>query len=322
MLTRTEYYNLWGIYFDPLVIANQDLHGIPCPPYDQYLLREHMLEDYLDIFRGYDSRGNLAIRPVPLIMGFPHPFFNNGVPVEYEGVQRSNKLTQIKYVLIAEAAPEHVPGTPGTFFYNTLHLGDTGYFSATLEAFQINQNIKDQSAKARALLRLALEGVILLDLFPFALRYKPLRKPLNNEGVTSAFWGGVGGVSPATIWNRFNRLAGEILVNEKCTACLIAPPQISHFLAHEINHAGLQIPAGLSILPGMNEFGPLGGPLAIGTPVRSPSHRPYFFDWPAGSHLNGTTLNGVLTMAPKYRCCAYGTAMTVPHYVFIQNALG
>ena len=49
MLTEKQYIELWGTYFSN--ITNQN-----CPDFEQYIIRENMLEDYLDLFRGINTR--------------------------------------------------------------------------------------------------------------------------------------------------------------------------------------------------------------------------------------------------------------------------
>ena len=58
MLTRPQYENLWETHFSRIVPAS-----ILMPDYCEYLNREHMLEDYLDIFRGINTRASRAIQP-------------------------------------------------------------------------------------------------------------------------------------------------------------------------------------------------------------------------------------------------------------------
>lgn len=63
MLTLAQYNSLW--FHNPLGMGSfATITGIAAPPpYADYVIRENMLEDYLDIFRGMNTRGNLHIRP-------------------------------------------------------------------------------------------------------------------------------------------------------------------------------------------------------------------------------------------------------------------
>ena len=63
MLTLADYTALW--IHNPLGMGSfATITGIAAPPpYTDYVIRENMLEDYLDIFRGINTRGNPHIRP-------------------------------------------------------------------------------------------------------------------------------------------------------------------------------------------------------------------------------------------------------------------
>jgi hypothetical protein len=62
-MTRTEFNDQWIRDFAPLTTEAM-------PSYDEFKISERMLEDYLDIFRGYNSREGDNLMP------YPHPFFD------------------------------------------------------------------------------------------------------------------------------------------------------------------------------------------------------------------------------------------------------
>ena len=86
-LTYDEYKDLWNSSFAP------HFGGLEIPSYTDYLQREGMLDDYLDIFRGQSSRNNR------LAMPYDHPFF------EPDGSPKIEKPPCIRYILIGEAPP-------------------------------------------------------------------------------------------------------------------------------------------------------------------------------------------------------------------------
>ena len=83
MLTRKEFEDQWNRDFAGLA----PLAGEQMPSYDQFRISERMLEDYLDIFRGFNSReGDME-------MPYPHPFFDengNVIPDEIVSVRFEN----------------------------------------------------------------------------------------------------------------------------------------------------------------------------------------------------------------------------------------
>ncbi len=176
MLTLTEYGHLWKTHFSGIVPA-----GVIMPDYCEYLNREHMVEDYLDIFRGVNTRSKRPIQPcnkkkennsnqiLPTEEWYyPHPFFDE------KGKGKIEKPC-IKYIMIGEAAR---PDTAGTYFYNINHTNRTDYFSAPCNAFSVVNG-----SKTDKLIDLAIKGVVLLDIFPFALDYTPLRKKLSTFAI-------------------------------------------------------------------------------------------------------------------------------------------
>jgi len=292
MLNAADFTTLWTSTFP----------GLPMPPtaWNEYVERENMYQDYLDIFRGWNSRANRVIRSfVPAAWYYPHPFFDaTGKPL-------LEQTPCVKYVLVAEAPP-----TASTFFYNITHLGSTQYYTAPLTAFGIASTLKVPRDKENGLLALAKKGVVLLDIFPFAIKYTTKhRNNLNNGSFTRAFW--TGGV-----YNMNSRLHADILPFkckniDEILVCLIAPPIISHYIADSIHHGRFGLPKHFAIRNVKNFFTPPSHAIVI-------RHR--FYEWTIGGFLNGIYPR-TLQVVPIYRCCAYSGAGTVPHKLFIQNAL-
>ena len=313
ILTPVQYNNLWTL---PAPYGfGQSLTIIP--NYDYYLIREHMFEDYLDLFRGVDTRAvRLAANPV--IMPYNHPFLHT---LQQIGNKEFAKPC-IKYILIAEAAPPVDPrilnaaflDKNNSYFYSTIDIGATGYFEAPVTAFGIPTAL----TKTEKLIELAKAGVILVDIFPYAIVYKRFRDELIANGTLLDFWNGV--ANPYSLNLRINNLYPFFCPNTQPNAALIAPPKISHYLAYNMNAGIYPMIPGIGFRLTLNQFGPIGGPLLAGIPAASPSHAAYFYTWPAGQFLNGT-IQPLLTIAPNYQCCAYGGSMTVPHPTFIENAL-
>jgi hypothetical protein len=86
MLLEKQYKELWGTHFSGITT---------CPSYNEYIIRENMLEDYLDLFRGRNTREDRAIRPTNWY--YEHPFFDE------KGNSILKEKPCIKYILIAEA---------------------------------------------------------------------------------------------------------------------------------------------------------------------------------------------------------------------------
>jgi hypothetical protein len=83
-MTRKQFIDHWNRDFAPL--TNEIM-----PSYDEFIISERMLEDYLDIFRGFNSRdGNID-------MPYNHPFF------DAEGNPLLSTKPTIKYILIGRS---------------------------------------------------------------------------------------------------------------------------------------------------------------------------------------------------------------------------
>ncbi|MFZ4413590.1 MAG: hypothetical protein ACOYOV_10940 [Bacteroidales bacterium] len=212
MLTEAEYNDLWVKNFTPIV------GRILIPDYDQYIIRENMFQDYLDIFRGFNSRNIRLIQPNLWI--YEHPFFDNN------GNLKLNKVPKIKYILIAEAAPKIIDDNIIKYIYNT-NLNGGQYITAPMNAFGINTN-----NTVDRLLSLASKGALIIDLFPFALEYTNLRDIIINYRIDANFW--QSNENPYSMNNRLHQLKNENLTSEKIIGSFIAPATISINLSNFI----------------------------------------------------------------------------------------
>ena len=181
MLTNDEYNDLWNDHFAPIAA------GTMMPLYIEYAIRERMFQDYLDIFRGENTRIDGFGMP------YPHPFFESDgkTPILKE-------KPCIKYIMIGECALPLKPNIPvkricnipngdtnNTYFYNILHLGNTPYLNAPRLAFGCPDYRPCPENKIKTLLCLASKGVLLIDLFPFAINYNNLN--IENQIILNLF---------------------------------------------------------------------------------------------------------------------------------------
>lgn len=232
-MTRTEFNDQWLRDFAPL--TNEAM-----PSYDEYKISERMLEDYLDIFRGYNSREGENIMP------YPHPFFDsNGKPL-------LEKKPCIRYILIGEARPpQNCPDLndcggdrANTYFYNIKHIGKIvtrngrEYRTPTpwLNAPRLNWGCPPfqpcPSNKVQTLLCLASNGVLLLDLFQYAIKYtSALRKALNDRGTTRQYWDDP--LNPYNLQDRIRRIS-NLLCND-WDLTMVAPCKISEHIVNPDN---------------------------------------------------------------------------------------
>jgi hypothetical protein len=234
-MTITEFNDLWNRDFAGL----PPLAGVPMPDYNDHRISERMLEDYLDIFRGYNTREGENIMP------YPHPFF------DATGNSLLGFTPCIKYILIGEARPPQIDpefndcggDMANTYFYNKLHIGrivtqnERQYNMPTpwlneprlkwgCPPFQPCPNNKVQT-----LLCLASNGVLLLDIFPFAIPYGPIRPLLNAGGITRFYWDNP--TNPYSLSNRINENCD--LLCDDWDLSLIAPCIISRHIIDPIN---------------------------------------------------------------------------------------
>ena len=224
-MTSIEFKNQWDTYFAPYT-------NIVMPNYDEYRICERMIEDYLDIFRGYNTREE------GMDMPYTHPFFDSvGGPLLAE-------KPEIRYVLIGEACPgrkpplnnscQPIPGDEGNgYFYDVRHINKA---QPWLSAPRINWACPIfrpcPTNKIQTLLCLAKNGVLLLDLFPFAIQINSiLRAILNGNGITRLYWD-----SSTNIYNlkdRITRIAG--LLGSDWDLTMVAPCLISEHIVNPLN---------------------------------------------------------------------------------------
>jgi hypothetical protein len=131
--------------------------------------------------------------------------------------------SEVKYILVAEAAP-----FSGAYFYNYSNVEGlaTPYFRAPCDLFNISRTPLTIDTAKNALYELAKEGVLLLDLFPFALKIDShLRKKIAGRGILKHFWD----EDDYSIKTQIKDLCIDhtIKLHAEWDLCLIAPPLIS-----------------------------------------------------------------------------------------------
>ena len=307
ILTSSQYHALW--HHNPIGMGSfATITGAHLPAYNDYVIRENMFEDYLDIFRGRNTRHH---RPMP-VGGwyYDHPFFNT------DGTSKLKTKPCIKYVLIAEAPPQINPILK--YIYKTTIKGGA-YITAPLNAFCVTKKIINGSQIDR-LVALAKEGVLFIDLFPFAIKYDEFRCDLNYYGITLDFFNNLHNVY--SIENRINHIREQGLFSDdfnlpyRLNTVFIAPPKTSHFLANYVN---LYLHPFLNFRMGHNTFIPLSPTIIISG---------YFYiGFPTGTNIVAIapvipnypiTVNKV----PIFSCTAYSGSNTSPSSLFIKSALG
>jgi len=305
MLTKKQFEDLW----EKFEKANPK---DKMPDYDEYLKNENMFEDYLDIFRGVNTRNERNFGNNDWY--YEHPFFDGGVP--------KIKVPCIKYVMIGEARPslkspilnKCLGDENNTYFYNVRHVKNTRWLQEPFKAFFLPARpwVKPTcpSDKIAILLELASRGYVLLDLFPFSVKFNTgLRTRLNNLRISSWFFA--------------NYLDSKLklICNFKCSSdahkpviAFSGPPIIHHFLAHEIANKRLPINPCFQIFNSPNYF-----VLPI-PPIPAILPAP-LVDWnPIANLLNGKYANVGLKTAPFYRSECWDGSFSGPHYLFIRNA--
>jgi hypothetical protein len=233
MLTRRDYEDLWETHFTGVGIrktSKEDDNPNNCPnDYCDYLIREHMFEDYLDIFRGVNTRDHRTIKLCEEWY-YPHPYFENNICLI--------DTPALKYIMIGEAAPSKC----GTYFFDINQINNTAWLSAPLNAF-FNADMttvpyikpKTSIEKRDLLLELANQGYLLIDLFPFAVNYKNIRQNLNITGASEFFY------------KRLQTKIGDILKglkegqNADIKVAFSGPPTVHHYLANKINIGSLRL---------------------------------------------------------------------------------
>ena len=254
MLTEKSYNSLTESTFSNVL-------GRSIDTFEDYCLRECYFQDYLDLFRGENTRGARKFHDcTEFDCENGHTYFN-----EYKGAkclwdllkedlkkkieefpELKEKLQKgfpkIKYILIAEA-PTH-----STYFYNPNHIEKTPYFYAVANAFCIKTSHTKKAMTSKyelvenkeiILIILALQGVLLLDLFPFVLGKisSKQRHRFNTLNIPDDYW--QGGTNPYSIKSRLAVLRGEYILHSEIKACFIAPNIISHHIANNICNTGI-----------------------------------------------------------------------------------
>ncbi len=237
-MTWDEYRGLWNSAFAP------HCGGLEIPSYTDYLQRECMLDDYLDIFRGQSSRNTR------LAMPYDHPFF------EPDGSPKIENPPCIRYILIGEAPPvRHKPklvhgctrsdgDSANSYFYDIRHLKQTNWLSSPSLNWGCPHYKPCPENKIKCLACLATKGVLLLDLYPYAIHFSTsLRKRLNSAGTTSMFWDN--GVNPYNLGARINSIGNMLCKNWDLS--FVAPYVTAEFIINPINliQPLKTIPAGL-----------------------------------------------------------------------------
>lgn len=145
----------------------------------------------------------------------------------------------MEYILVAEAAPFHDKSKTevGAYFYNYSNVAGlaTPYFKAPCKAFRVENEIPLTPERAlKALQELAKKGVILLDLFPFAIKIDShLRRKIAGRGILKHFWNGDDYSIKTQIKNLCSK--NKIKFHDEWDLCLIAPPLISCHLVGAYN---------------------------------------------------------------------------------------
>jgi hypothetical protein len=222
-MTRTEFNDQWSRDFAGL----PPLAGVPMPNYNDFRISERMLEDYLDIFRGFNSRNGANEMP------YPHPFF------DADGNSLLGYKPCVKFILIGEARPQNVApllndcngDEANTYFYNIKHVKMTPWLNAPRLNWGCPPFWPCPNNKVQTLLGLAAKGVLLLDIFPFAITYGPIRALLNGGGITRIYWDNP--ANPYSLSNRINAING--LLSDDWDLSLIAPCIVSGHIINPIN---------------------------------------------------------------------------------------
>jgi len=296
--TNQQYIALWSQYVGPHT-------ALPMPPYQDYLDRENFFQDYLDIFRGHDTRATRGLAG-------PHSFHS--------------KLTdplfvapKIAYILIGEAAHSK----SSTFFYNPNHTDHTNWLGAPLEAFGCGGSYPtNRNEKIEALFELAMKGFLLFDLYPFAIDYskKIEKKSLRFNIDYLPFWNHLVG--------RINDPSVQMLVQADCLLAFSGPAGTHHQIAkqlhmqvfHQAPHL-IAFPHQCTLTWGLNMLNDVHG-----APVPHTRVLPFLLNWRIP--VQGFKINGRLSIttniyAPKYKCETWDASfVNGPNDLFMKVAFG
>lgn len=295
ILSSLEFGKLWREFFETF-LPNQNLH----PLYYTYCQRENELEDYLDIFRGVDTR---QLR-------------NQNIATHHKFAGILHNGYSVRYILIAEAAP------PGNNYIYADANGD--YIKAALKAFNV-QNI-DILTPIQKLEELAQNGILVLDIFPFNLDYNlnirgagmTLREILIDKNITLDFLVNTNVIY--SIINRVNSLRCQInnfLNHSNINTAFMATPIINNYLG-ALNFSGFLnfSSSPITIQNGLNSF----------NSHVSIDHARKRYYWPANPNMEiinsfGNNYNvEALTTSPFYTSsCNNGSGS--PHEILIRNSL-
>ena len=309
-MTQKDYNDLW-------VEFGKAKPKCSIPGYRDYLKSENMFEDYLDIFRGKNTRSK---RSKGLTDRYDeHPFFDGDKP------KLENKPC-IKYVMIGEARPESKPVNKNscgadknnTYFYNVNHRKHTNWLKEPFLAFYPTRNWVGPDCpqdKIDVLLQLASAGYVLIDLFPFSFNFsrdRDLRNRLNSSGVSSYFFNHYLTPKLNQIVRIQNEYQGE---KQKPRIAFSGPATTHHFLIHEIISGRLILPVGYTMFRTVNHFGVAAPPNPVALPKK-------ITPWlPIANRLNGNYANVKFNCAPFYRAgCWDGSFVSGPRSLFIRNA--
>lgn len=276
----------------------------PMPPYVDYLSRENFLEDYLDIFRGRDTRAARGLAG-------SHPFHAQLSDPDFVA-------PKIAYVLIGEAANSLSP----TFFYNPDHTKRTNWLGGPLEAFGLGIAYpKTPKEKIDALFALAMKGFLLLDLYPFAIDYsqKMAGRTLRSHIPYIPFW--------EHLVDRINGLSAHGLVQADCLLAFSGPASAHHQIAVQLHNQAFHGAPPLIALPLHCTLTWEENFLtdAHGAPVPPTRVQPLLFNWRIpglGLDLDGRfSVDATNFYSPKYRCETWdGSFVNGPSSKFIKVA--
>ena len=263
MLTKRQYIELWLKDFRSIGIKYTD-------SYSDYLDRECYFQDYLDLFRGVNTRFPNTVYTRIFDCPNSHTYLkdptdeHNNNPAKCllnilrddikDNINNKSELgkslqkdgfPKIKYVLIAEAPAKQVKKIAdlkkkdqakiggkrypniinfNTYFYDPNQLKPTHYFSAPYKAL-VNKTSNHTSdiEKKIELIEYAIEGALLLDLFPFAIKYDSnLRNNIVSGEIHFNFW--ENRANSYSIKNRTDNLSS--ILSDELIGCFIGPPAI------------------------------------------------------------------------------------------------